>query len=78
MGSLWIRRVATATYDVMFRPMGNADLRIATEDSLRALLWNALIPDARIDEAVTALRTHLEHEIADVTLSLDRLWKLGL
>jgi hypothetical protein len=38
LGRLWIRRASTATYDVMFRPTGNGEFRIATEDGLRALL----------------------------------------
>ena len=40
-GRLWIRRAGTSTYDVMFRPTGNGEFRIATEDGLRALLWGA-------------------------------------
>jgi len=61
----------------MFRPTGNGEFRIATEDGLRALLWGATIPDDRI-EAIAALRTHPEYEISDLTLSVDRLRKLGL
>jgi hypothetical protein len=56
-GRLWIRRAETSTYDVMFRPTGNAEFHIATEDGLRALLWGATIPPARIEEAIAALRT---------------------
>lgn len=78
VGRLWIRWVGVSTYDVMFTPTGNADLRITTEDGLRALLGQAAIPAARIEEAVSALRTHREHEIPGVTLSLERLLKLGL
>jgi hypothetical protein len=78
VGRLWIRRAGISTYDVMFTPTGNADIRIATEDDLRALLWNATISEARIDEAVDALRVHPEHEIPDVRLSLERLRRLGL
>jgi len=62
----------------MFRPTGNGEFRIATEDGLRALLWGATIPDDRIEEAIAALRTHPEYEISDLTLSVDRLRKLGL
>jgi hypothetical protein len=78
LGRLWIRRVGTSTYDVMFRPTGNGDFRIATEDGLRALLWGATIPPDRIEEAIAALRTDPEHEISDLTVSVDRLRKLGL
>ena len=78
VGRLWIRWAGVSTYDVMFTPTGNADLRITTEDGLRALLGQATIPPARVEEAVTALRTHREHEIPGVTLSLERLRKLGL
>ena len=78
LGRLWIRRAGTATYDVMFRPTGNGEFRIATEDGLRALLWGATIPEDRIEQAITALRTVQEHEIPDLTLSLDHLRKLGL
>ena len=78
VGRLWIRRAGISTYDVMFTPTGNADIRIATEDGLRALLWNATISEARIDEAVAALRVQPEHEIPNVRLSLERLRKLGL
>jgi hypothetical protein len=78
LGRLWIRRVGTSTYDVMFRPTGNGDFRIATEDGLRAFLWGATIAPDRIEAAVAALRTDPEHEISDLTLSVDRLRKLGL
>ena len=78
VGRLWIRWAGISTYDVMFTPTGNADRRITTEDGLRALLGHATIPPARIEEAVKALRTDREHEIPDVTLSLDRLRYLGL
>src|SRR6267378_1933487 len=47
--------------------------RIDTEDGLRALLWGATIPEARIGEAIAALRTNPEYEISDLTLSVDRL-----
>jgi hypothetical protein len=77
-GRLWIRRAGTSTYDVMFRPTGNGEFRIATEDGLRALLWGATIPENRIEEAVIALRTDQQHEILDLSLSVDRLRKLGL
>jgi hypothetical protein len=77
-GRLWIRRAGTSTYDVMFRPTGNSEFRIATEDGLRALLCGATIPPARIEEAIAALRTNPEHEIRNLTLSVDRLRKLGL
>jgi hypothetical protein len=70
--------VGTATYDVMFRPTGNGEFRIVTEDGLRALLWGATIPENRIEEAVIALRIDQEHEILDLSLSVDRLRKLGL
>ena len=75
---LWIRRAGTSIYDVMFRLIGNGEFRIATEDGLRALLWGATIPEDRIEEAIAALRTHPEYEISDLTLSVDRLRKLGL
>ncbi len=78
LGRLWIRRAGTATYDVMFRPTGNGEFRIATENGLRALLWGATIPEDRIEQAITALRTDREHEIPDLALSVDRLRKLGL
>ena len=78
LGRLWIRRAGPSTYDVMFRPTGNGVFRIATEDGLRALLWGATIPEARIEEAIAALRTNPEYEISDLTLSVDRLQKLGL
>ena len=78
LGRLWIRRAGTSTYDVMFRPTGNSEFRIATEDGLRALLWGATIPPDRIEEAIAALRTNPEHEIRNLTLSVDRLQKLGL
>jgi hypothetical protein len=77
-GRLWIRRAGTSTYDVIFRPTGNGEFRIATEDGLRALLWGATIPENRIEEAIIALRTDQEHEIPDLSLSVDRLRKLGL
>jgi hypothetical protein len=77
-GRLWIRRAGTATYDVMFRPTGNGEFRIATEDGLRTLLWGATIHEDRIEQAISALRTDQEHEIPDLTLSLDRLRQLGL
>jgi len=77
-GRLWIRRAGTSTYDVMFRPTGNAEFRIATEDGLRALLRGATILPDRIEEAIAALRTDPEYEIPDLTLSVDRLRKLGL
>jgi hypothetical protein len=77
-GRLWIRRTGTSTYDVMFRPTGNGEFRIATEDGLRALLWGATIQENRIEEAIIALRTDQEHEIPDLSLSVDRLRKLGL
>ncbi len=78
LGRIWIRRAGTSTYDVMFRPTGNGEFRIATEDGLRALLWGATIPEDRIEEAIAALRTHPEYEISNLTLSVDRLRKLGL
>jgi len=78
LGRLWIRRAGTSTYDVMFRPTGNGEFRIATEDGLRALLWGATIPKDRIEQAIAALRTDREHEIPDLILSVDRLQKLGL
>ena len=77
-GRLWIRRAGSSTYDVMFRPTGNGEFRIVTEDGLRALLWGAAIPANRIEEAIMALRTDQEHEILDLSLSVDRLQKLGL
>ena len=77
-GRLWIRRAGTSTYDVMFRPTGNAEFRLATEDGLRALLQGATILPDRIEEAIAALRADPEHEIPDLTLSVDRLRKLGL
>ena len=77
-GRLWIRRVDASAYDVMFCPAGNADFRIATEDGLRALLFGATVPADRIEQAVAALRTHKEHEILNLTLSMDRLRRLGL
>jgi hypothetical protein len=78
VGRLWIRWAGVSTYDVMFTPTGNADLRITTEDGLRSLLGQAAVTPARIEEAVRALRTHREHEIPGVTLSLEGLRKLGL
>jgi hypothetical protein len=78
VGRLWIRRSGRATYDVIFRPSGNGEFRLMTEDGLRALLRVATIPPERIEEAVAALRTETEHEIPDVTLTLERLRKLGL
>ena len=77
-GRLWIRRAGTSTYDVMFRPTGNAEFRIATEDGLRALLRGATILPDRIEEAIAALRSDPEHEVSDLTLSVDRLRRLGL
>jgi hypothetical protein len=77
-GRLWIRRSDSATYDVMIRPSGNGDYRITTEESLRMFLWDAAIPLARIDEAIAALRTHAEHEILNLRLSVDRMRALGL
>lgn len=78
LGRLWIRRSGPSTYDVMFRPTGNGEFRVATEDGLRAFLWGATIPSERIEQAVAALRTDTEHEITDVVLPLERLNKLGL
>lgn len=78
VGRLWIRCAGTSTYDVMFCPTGTGDRRVSTEDGLRALLRNATISEAQIDEAVTALRIRQEYEIPDVSLSLERLGKLGL
>jgi len=62
----------------MFRPSGNGEFRIVTEDGLRAFLWGATIPGERIEEAVAALRSDTEHEIPDVVLTLERMSKLGL
>jgi hypothetical protein len=62
----------------MFRPTGNGEFRITTEDGLRALLCGASIPGERIEEALAALQMNREHEILDLQLSLDRLRKLGL
>ena len=78
LGRLWIRRTGGKTYDVMFRPSGNGEFHIATEDGLRAFLWGATIPAERIEEAVTALRSDTEQEIPDVVLTLERMSKLGL
>lgn len=78
LGRLWIRRVGVSTYDVMFRPTGNGDFRISTEDGLRALLCGATVPSDRIEQAIAALRADREHEIPGLTLSLDLLRKLGL
>ena len=77
LGRLWIRRAGVA-YDVMFAPTGNGEFRIKTEDGLRALLWGATIPLERIEEAVAALRHHTEHEIPNVSLTLEQMSKLGL
>lgn len=77
IGRIWIRRTAQ-TYDVMFVPTGNGEFRIKTEDGLRAFLWGASIPAERIEEAVAALRHDTEHEIPNVTLTLERMSKLGL
>ena len=77
VGRLWIRRTGAA-YDVMFAPTGNGECRIATAAGLRAFLWQATIPAERIDEALDALRTATEHEIPNVTLTLDRMSRLGL
>ena len=77
-GRLWIRRSGSKTYDVMVRPTGNGEFRIATEDGLRAFLWGATIPAERIEEAVAALRSDTEHEIPNVLLTLERMRKLGL
>lgn len=41
LGRLWIRRTGSKTYDVMFRPTGNGEFRILSEDGLHALLWGA-------------------------------------
>ena len=76
-GRIWIRRTGMV-YDVMFRPTGNGEFRIKTEDGLRALLWGATIPAERIEEAVAALRNDTEHEIPNVVLTLERMNKLGL
>ena len=38
----------------------------------------ATIPAERIDEALDALRTDMEHEIPNVLLTLERMSKLGL
>ncbi len=62
----------------MFRPTGNGEFRITTEDGLRTFLWGATIPSERIEEAVAALRTDTEHEIPDVVLTLERMSELGL
>ena len=78
LGRLWIRRTGGKTYDVMFRPYGNGEFRIATENGLRAFLWGATIPAERIEEAVAALRGDTEHEIPNVVLTLERMSKLGL
>lgn len=77
MGRLWIRRSGSA-YDVMFAPTGNGEFRIATPAGLRAFLWEATIPAERIDEALDALRHDPDHQIPNVTLTLDRMRKLGL
>lgn len=77
-GRLWIRRTGSKTYDIMFRPTGNGEFRITSEDGLRAFLWGATVPFERIEEAVTALRSDTEHEIPNVTLTLERMRKLGL
>jgi hypothetical protein len=77
VGRIWIRRAGTA-YDVMFAPTGNGEFRIATAGGLRAFLWEATIPPERIDDALDALRTDTEHEIPNVTLTLERMSKLGL
>ncbi len=78
MGRLWIRRTGPSTYDVMFRPTGNGEFRVATEDGLRALLWGATISSDRIEQAILALRKETEHEIPDVVLTLERMSKLRL
>ncbi len=78
LGRLWIRRTGPSTYDVMFRPTGNGEFRVATEDGLRAFLWGATIPADRIEEAITALRSETEHEIPDVVLTLERMSRLQL
>ena len=78
MGRLWIRRTGPSTYDVMFRPTGNGEFRVATEDGLRALLWGATVPSDRIEQAILALRKEPEHEIPDVVLTLERMSKLRL
>jgi hypothetical protein len=62
----------------MFAPTGNGECRIATAAGLRAFLWEAMIPAERIDETLDALRDDTEHEIPNVTLTLDRMSKLGL
>jgi hypothetical protein len=77
IGRIWIRRTGSA-YDVMLAPTGNGEFRIATAAGLRALLWEATIPAERIDETLDALRHDTEHEILDVTLTLDLMSKLGL
>ena len=75
---LWIRRTGSKTYDIMFRPTGNGEFRITSEDGLRAFLWGATVPVERIEEAVTALRSDPEYEIPNITLTLERMRKLGL
>ncbi len=62
----------------MFAPTGNGECRLPTEARLRTFLSDAMIPAGRIDEAVAALRHDTEHEIPNVTLTLDRMSKLGL
>lgn len=78
LGRLWIRRTGSKTYDIMFRPTGNGEFRITSEDGLRAFLWGATVPVERIEEAVTALRSDPEYEIPNITLTLERMRKLGL
>jgi hypothetical protein len=74
---IWIRRTGLA-FDVMFAQTGNGGCCIATVAGLRAFLWEATIPAERIDEALDALRHDREHEIPNVTLTVDRISKLGL